>query len=64
MSLIKKPVKDWSNDMYDISNKIKPLKDILDIGWVQVWYDDVLGENNLLLEDKYKIKKITKVSKK
>lgn len=60
----KKPVRDWSNDMYDISNKIKPLKDILDIGWVQVWYDDVLGENNLLLEDKYKIKKITKISKK
>lgn len=60
----KKPVNDCSTDMYSISNKIKPLKDILDIGWVQVWYDSILGENNLLLEDKYKIKKITKISKK
>lgn len=50
-------VKEYSRDIYTISNRIKPLKDISDSGWIQVWYDDVLNENELLLEDKYKIKK-------
>jgi hypothetical protein len=52
-----KTVKEYSRDMYTISNRIKPLKDINDIGWIQVWYDDILNENKMMIEDKYKNKK-------
>ena len=49
-------IKVYEHDMYAISNKLKPLQNIYDYKWVQVWYDNVL-ENSLQLEDKHIVKK-------
>lgn len=49
-------VKVYAQDMYEMSNKLKPLQKVYDYKLVQVWYDDILG-NNSQLEDKHFIKK-------
>jgi hypothetical protein len=52
----KKTKKEYSYDMYAVSNRLKPLQKIYDHKLIQVWYDDILGDDKLLLEDKYLIK--------
>lgn len=49
-------IKVYEHDMYAVSNKLKPLQNIYDCGWVQIWYDNIL-KDGLQLEDKYMIKK-------
>ena len=49
--------KEYSYDMYAISNRLKPLQKIYDHKLIQVWYDDILNDDKLLLEDKYLVKK-------
>lgn len=49
-------IKVYEHDMYAISNKLKPLQNIYDCKWVQIWYDNIL-RNGLQLEDKYIAKK-------
>ena len=55
--------KEYSYDMYAISNRLKPLQKIYDHKLIQVWYDDILNDDKLLLEDKYLIKKKRKSMK-
>lgn len=49
-------IKVYEHDMYTVSNKLKPLQSIYDCGWIQIWYDNILG-NSLQLEDKHIVKK-------
>ena len=49
-------VKVYEYDMYEISNKLKPLQYVYDLKLIQIWYDEILGENKMLLEEKYKLK--------
>lgn len=58
-----KTKKEYSHDMYIISNRLKPLQKIYDYKLVQVWYDDILNDDKFLLEDKYLIKKKRKSMK-
>lgn len=37
-------IKVYEYDMYDISNRLKPLQKIYDYKLVQIWYDDILKE--------------------
>lgn len=55
--ICKKTRKEYSYDMYAISNRLKPLQKIYDHKLIQVWYDDILNDDKLLLEDKYLVKK-------
>ena len=55
-------IKVYDYDMYEISNKLKPLQNIYDINLVQVWYDDFLNTDKLMIETKYG-KKTNKVNK-
>lgn len=50
-------VKEYSYDMYAISNRLKGLQAIYDYKLVIDWYDNILNDNKALLEDKYLIKK-------
>lgn len=49
-------VKVYSHDMYEVSNRLKPLQKIYDYKLVQVWYDEILNDNVKLLDIKYKSK--------
>lgn len=49
-------IKVYEHDMYAVSNKLKPLQNIYDFKWVQIWYENIL-KNHLQLEDKYIAKK-------
>lgn len=47
-------VKVYDYDMYEISNKLKPLQNIYDMKLIQIWYDEILGDNALPLESQYR----------
>lgn len=46
-------VRVYEYDMYDISNKMKPLQNINDLKLVQVWYDEILNDRKELIEATY-----------
>lgn len=46
----------YEYDMYKISDMLKPLQNIYDIKLVQIWYDEILTKNKILLDDKYYMK--------
>lgn len=52
-----KYIKDYSYNIYKISNRIKLLQNIYTDNLVQIWYDEILNEDVALLDDKYKIVK-------
>ena len=49
-------VKVYSHDMYEVSNRLKPLQKLYDYKLIQVWYDEILNDNVKLLDAKYRAK--------
>lgn len=58
-------VKVYETNMYNASNKLKPLQNIYDLKLVQMWYDDFLNDSRERLESEKRIDcKNTSVKKK
>lgn len=51
--IFKKTTKVYEHDMYAVSNRLKPLEKVFYKKLIQVWYDEILNDNRLMLEDKY-----------
>ena len=49
-------VRVYEHNMYDISNKLKPLQNIYDLKLVQVWYDEILNDKKEIINSTYNVK--------